>query len=181
MTDSVRTPMASAVRARVGERRSDRLGATRPGEAGHMHIEFHLVLRSLRRGWAPRSTRRTGIRQPDPRAAGWNATYAAVDGRHGRRDRRHGGSRAPQSLHHAAVPRVRRCASGRRMRYRCDVVRLRRVGVEDGRPCSDCYGGCPEVAGMVAPSHLGAPGTAKAHSVRHRCIPKRNGELMVRW
>ena len=31
-----------------GERRSDRPCTTRPGEAGHMHIEFHLVLRSLR-------------------------------------------------------------------------------------------------------------------------------------
>ena len=41
--------MASAVLGQGGEGRPDGLGAARPGEAGHMDVELHVVLRSLRR------------------------------------------------------------------------------------------------------------------------------------
>ena len=45
ITDSVRTPMASAVWANDGEGRPDGLGTTGPREARHMDIELHVVLR----------------------------------------------------------------------------------------------------------------------------------------
>src|SRR5277367_1342904 len=103
MTDNVRTPMASAVRAKpanVGP-----MAAAPPGQVNLGTCTSSSI-------WSsgpcvegiPTVYPADGPAAADPRAVRPCATYAAVDGRHGRRDRRHGGPRAAQPLHHPALP-----------------------------------------------------------------------------